>query len=37
MKKINWPERTKLERMEMTATLIFDAILYIPRLIMKLF
>lgn len=36
MKRINWPGRTKLERMEMTTSLIFDVILYIPRLIMKL-
>lgn len=37
MKKIIWPGRTKLENSSSFATLVLDVILYIPRLIMKLF
>ncbi len=34
---MSWRGRSKLERFEMAATFIMDVILYIPRLIMKLF
>ncbi len=37
MKKIKWPGRAKLQKMGNITTLVSEAILYIPRWIMKLF